>query len=49
MSCYYQNNIRINPQRLKLPSGRKLKDEELQMFTETKDMIYRKIDNLGVY
>ena len=44
-----KNNIRINPQRLKLPSGRKLKDKELQMFTETKDMIYRKIDNLGVY
>jgi len=44
-----KNNIRINPQRLKLPSGRKLKGEELQKFIETKDMIYRKIDNLGVY
>ena len=44
-----KNNRRINPQRLKLPSGRKLKGEELQKFIETKDMIYRKIDNLGVY
>ena len=44
-----KNNKRINPQRLKLPSGRKLKDDELQRFIETKDAIYRKIDNLGVY
>ena len=44
-----KNNIRINPQKLKLPSGRKLKGEELQRFIETKDTIYRKIDNLGVY
>jgi len=44
-----KNNTRINPQKLKLPSGRKLKDEELQRFIETKDTIYRKIDNLGVY
>ena len=44
-----KNNKRINPQRLKLPSGRKLKGEELQRFIETKDTIYRKIDNLGVY
>ena len=44
-----KNNKRINPQKLKLPSGRKLKDDELQRFIETKDAIYRKIDNLGVY
>ena len=44
-----KNNTRINPQKLKLPSGRKLKGKELQRFIETKDTIYRKIDNLGVY
>ncbi len=44
-----KNNKRINPQKLKLPSGRKLKGNELQRFIETKDAIYRKIDNLGVY
>jgi len=44
-----KNNIRINPQKLKLPSGRKLKDDELQRFIETKNLIYRKLDNLGVY
>ena len=44
-----KNNIRINPQKLKLPSGRKLKGDELQRFIETKNTIYRKMDNLGVY
>ena len=44
-----KNNIRINPQKLKLPSGRKLKGSELQRFIEIKNTIYRKIDNLGVY
>jgi len=44
-----KNNIRINPQKLKLPSGRKLKGDELQRFIETKNLIYRKLDNLGVY
>ena len=44
-----KNNKRINPQRLKLPSGRKLKGEELQRFIEKKNLISRKIDNLGVY
>ena len=44
-----KNGIRINPQKLKLPSGRKLKGKELQKFIETKNLIYRKLDNLGVY
>jgi len=44
-----KNNIRINPQKLKLPSGRKLKGEELQRFVETKNSINRKLDDLGVY
>ena len=44
-----KNNIRINPQKLKLSSGRKLKGDELQRFIETKNTIYRKMDNLGVY
>ena len=44
-----KNNIRINPQKLKLASGRKLKGDELQRFIETKNTIYRKMDNLGVY
>ena len=44
-----KNNIRINPQKLKLPSGRKLKGNELQRFIETKNLIYRKLDDLGVY
>ena len=44
-----KNNIRINPQKLKLPSGRKLKGDELQRFIETKNLIYRKLDSLGVY
>ena len=44
-----KNNIRINPQKLKLPSGRKLKSDELQRFIETKNLIYRKLDGLGVY
>ena len=44
-----KNNIRINPQKLKLPSGRKLKGAELERFTEIKNTIYRKMDNLGVY
>jgi len=44
-----KNNIRINPQKLKLPSGRKLKDTELQRFIEKKNLIYRKLDDLGVY
>ena len=44
-----KNNIRINPQKLKLPSGRELKGDELQRFIETKNLIYRKLDGLGVY
>ena len=44
-----KNNIRINPQKLKLPSGRELEGDELQRFIETKNLIYRKLDNLGVY
>ena len=44
-----KNGKRINPQKLKLPSGRKLKNGELERFIETKRVIYRKIDNLGVY
>jgi len=44
-----KNNIRINPQKLKLPSGRKLKGKELQRFIETKNSINRKLDDLGVY
>ena len=44
-----KNGIRINPQKLKLPSGRKLKGKELQKFIETKNLISRKLDNLGVY
>tara|TARA_B100000029_G_scaffold84722_1_gene75367 strand:+ start:267 stop:1553 length:1287 start_codon:yes stop_codon:yes gene_type:complete len=44
-----KNNIRINPQTLKLPSGRKLKGEELKRFIEEKKLIYRKLDNLGTY
>jgi len=44
-----KNNIRINPQKLKLPSGRKLKGNEFQRFIETKNLIHRKLDNLGVY
>ena len=44
-----KNNIRINPQKLKLPSGRKLKGDELQRFIETKNLIYRKLDGLDVY
>ena len=44
-----KNNIRINPQKLKLPSGRKLKGNELQRFIETKNSIHRKLDDLGVY
>ena len=44
-----KNNIRINPQKLKLPSGRKLKGKELQRFVETKNSINRKLDDLGVY
>tara|TARA_Y100000590_G_scaffold241116_1_gene271115 strand:- start:1634 stop:2923 length:1290 start_codon:yes stop_codon:yes gene_type:complete len=44
-----KNGKRINPQKLKLPSGRKLKGQELQNFIEQKNVIYRKMDNLGVY
>jgi len=44
-----KNNKRINPQKLKLPSGRKLKGQALQEFIEQKNLIYRKLDNLGVY
>ena len=44
-----KNNIRINPQKLKLPSGRKLKGNELQRFIEAKNLIHRKLDDLGVY
>ena len=44
-----KNNIRINPQKLKLPSGRKLKGDELQRFIEIKNSIFRKLDDLGVY
>ena len=44
-----KNNIRINPQKLKLPSGRKLKGNELQRFIKQKKLVYRKLDDLGVY
>tara|TARA_Y100000590_G_C15672168_1_gene996652 strand:- start:517 stop:1806 length:1290 start_codon:yes stop_codon:yes gene_type:complete len=44
-----KNGKRINPQKLKLPSGRKLKEQELERFVEQKKLIYRKLDDLGVY
>ena len=44
-----KNNVRINPQKLKLPSGRKLKDNELQRFIKQKNLVYRKLNDLGVY
>ena len=44
-----KNNVRINPQKLKLPSGRKLKGNELQRFIKQKKLVYRKLDDLGVY
>ena len=43
-----KNNKRINPQKLKLPSGRKLKGQELQKFIEQKNLIYRKLDSLDL-
>ena len=33
----------------KLPSGRKLKNGELERFIEEKNLIHRKIDDLGLY
>ncbi|MBH72013.1 MAG: Murein DD-endopeptidase MepM [Alphaproteobacteria bacterium MarineAlpha6_Bin6] len=44
-----KNGKRINPQKLKLPSGRKLKNGELERFIEEKNLIHRKIDDLGLY
>ncbi|PPR34798.1 MAG: Murein DD-endopeptidase MepM [Alphaproteobacteria bacterium MarineAlpha6_Bin3] len=44
-----KNNKRINPQKLKLPSGRKLKGQELEKFIDEKNLIYRKLDNLGEF
>ena len=44
-----KNNVRINPQKLKLPSGRKLKGNELQRFIKQKNLVYRKLNDLGVY
>ena len=40
---------RINPQKLKLPSGKKLKGSELKLFLEKKNKIDRRLDNLDVY
>ena len=44
-----KNNVRINPQKLKLPSGRKLKGNEFQRFIKQKNLVYRKLNDLGVY
>ena len=44
-----KNNIRINPQKLKLPSGRSLKGEELEEFLLEKNKIDRGLDNLNVF
>ena len=44
-----KNGKRINPQTLKLPSGKKLKKEELQAFLEKKNKIDRRLDSLDVY
>ena len=44
-----KNGKRINPQKLKLPSGKKLKGNELNLFIEEKNRIERRLDNLDVY
>ena len=44
-----KNGKRINPQRLKLPSGKKLKGKELKIFLEEKNKIDRRLDNLDIY
>ena len=44
-----RNGKRINPQKLKLPSGKKLKGSELKLFLEKKNKIDRRLDNLDVY
>ena len=44
-----KNNKRINPQKLKLPSGRKLKDLELEIFNDVVNKINRQLDGLDVY
>ena len=44
-----KNGKRINPQTLKLPSGKKLKGDELKIFMEEKNKIERRLDNLDVY
>ena len=45
----HKNNKQINPQTLKLPSGKKLKDKELENFIEEKNNIDRQIDNFDFY
>ena len=44
-----KNNKRINPQKLKLPSGRKLKDLELEIFNDVVNKINRQLDGLDVF
>ena len=44
-----KNGKRINPKTLKLPSGKKLKGDELEIFMEEKNKIERRLDNLDVY
>ena len=44
-----RNGKRINPQKLKLPSGKKLKGKELKIFLEEKNKIDRRLDNLDIY
>ena len=39
------NNKQINPQKLKLPEGRKLKGEELEEFIKIKESIIEQIEN----
>jgi len=45
----HKNNKQINPQTLKLPSGKKLKGKELENFIEEKNNIDRQIDNFDFY
>ena len=39
------NNKQINPQKLKLPEGRKLKGEELEEFIKIKESILQQVEN----
>lgn len=45
----HKNNKKINPQTLKLPSGKKLKDKELENFIEEKNKIERQLDTFDFY